>query len=334
MKKSEAAGLAFAAAAASLGVVALVKAQQGCQPPSGGCPPGETFDYQGCQCVPSGGGTYDVSFLVEGPNGPLSGAVGLLGSTPAYSDSNGDMSFSGVAAGTYLFVCSATGYVDVSEQVTVSASQTSFTVDMKLCAPPSGGCRCGSTFSGSACVCVPQTPAVISIESSMPFTQNWFMAADVFYRTFKAGTLEGACPGGCQGPPSSYATTLAVPVSGTVLDANGDPVCGVPVSASLGTLASSEWTVDVAGYPWTGYFTYGLRSQSTTTAADGTFSFEVDVTIHVNQPVTVNPGCVNCACVGTLSQSFPIALYATVSPSVKSVTSLSMNSAICGYGVD
>lgn len=338
------AGEALALAATTLGAVSsaaylvwFAKQGGGCQPPTGGCPSGQVYDYSLCRCV-SQQQTYTVDFQIVDKTTqlPFANASVLFGSSlPGVTDSNGVVAFSGIVPGNYPILVSASGYATVSENVSVTATQTSFTVDMTPCTPPAGGCTCGSVWSGSACQCVLQQVGALLSPPSVMFGQNWYAHVNVGplgNTVLCAGTTSDGVPGNCAtcGPDRT-----AIEVAVQVVDANGAPVCGEKLSGFLSQNYISWSTTD--GQTW-GHFVLSVDGPKTTDS-QGMATFNVTYRIVVDGTKGYNGLCFSGGCGApacgpstVTPESFNTVFSALIQGTpFKAATSVSMSSGVFVY---
>lgn len=281
-----------------------------------------------------GGGGGNLTVVVNVVNGSgiqVQGAVVTLGSASQLTNSNGDATFAGISPGSYSLTVDALGFKELSESVSVSSTSYSFQaiVQPSGCTPTS--CSCGYSFNNIDCMCEPQKIGSLTAPAVQTFNQTWVVSLLAIPPVACTMAYPGSgCPAGA--PPCNascncqYGDTVRVPVSVSVKDVNGDPFCGVPVSASL---PLTQMPVNFPGYG-SGMFLISLPSPSAVTDDKGNATFYVDVRL-------ANWSCPNCACLnpfgckGNQTSSIPFGMVFSAPGVPNALTQFNMQALICAF---
>ena len=208
----------------------------------------------------------------------LVGASVEFGTQTETTDTYGEATFSGLAAGDYIIVVDATGYSSTTQAATLSESTLMFTVQMQPISQ----------------TCATLEPATIIASPNQSVELAWMVSVTWADQVTEVGIIPSnptSCVGAncadvsVSGGVTDWSSdTWMLNVTGQVVDSADSPVCGIPVNLSIGQ-ASIPWqTAD--GLAGTANFSQMISEGPpgpAVTDANGNFTFPLYISLTITQ---------------------------------------------------
>ena len=187
-------------------------------------------------------GQHDVAFSVTNGAAGIDGATVTLDGSPLTTDVNGDVTFSGIADGTYDYTVAAAGYITLAGQATVAGSNVSMPVELQTAYLVEIGVNDGLFDI---------TNATVAIDG---YSGTYDAGLKVWQFTLPEGDHEitTSAPG-----KATKVSTISVASGMTFFFVTLDPAYAVEISVNDGLFDIANSTVEIDGY--TGTYDAGLK---------------------------------------------------------------------------